>query len=112
MLKPPSNSAVETLATIPGRLAHESVRMWRGLDMSTPLSASMALSAGPRLAPVEASRERKGATANAYRLTSLRIPSTEGAIRSTMTSTPSAVGCMPSVWLSFGSPATPSRKNG
>ena len=47
-----------------------------------------------------------------YCLTCLRISSTEGAILSTITSTPSAFGCKPSGWLSFGSPATPSRKNG
>ena len=38
--------------------------------------------------------------------------STEGKIRLTMTATPAAVGCIPSGWLTFGSPATPSRKNG
>jgi hypothetical protein len=35
MLKPLSNSAVETFATIPGRLTHDKVRMWRVLDNET-----------------------------------------------------------------------------
>ena len=47
-----------------------------------------------------------------YRFAWLRSASTEGRIFCTMTSTPSAFGCRPSVWLSFASPATPSRKNG
>ena len=33
MLNPPSNKAVETLATIPGRSAQDSVRTWRAADM-------------------------------------------------------------------------------
>lgn len=37
---------------------------------------------------------------------------TSGKMRSTMTATPSALGCMPSSWLRSGSAATPSRKNG
>ena len=38
--------------------------------------------------------------------------STAGRIFATIFSTPSWVGCNPSFWLSFGSAATPSRKNG
>ncbi len=36
MLNPPSNSAAETLATIPGRLMQERVRMRRTLDIEAP----------------------------------------------------------------------------
>src|ERR1700760_1548525 len=36
ILKPPSNSAAETFATIPGRLTQERVRMWRVLDTRAP----------------------------------------------------------------------------
>ena len=35
-----------------------------------------------------------------------------GRMRDTITSTPAGLGCMPSPWFSFGSAATPSRKNG
>jgi hypothetical protein len=33
MLKEPSNSVAATFATIPGRLTHDNVRMYRALDI-------------------------------------------------------------------------------
>ena len=77
MLNPPSNSAAETFATIPGRLTHERVRMWRVLDTRAPYD-DFAADGGA-----------------GYRFTCFSSASTDGRIFWTMISTPAGVRVQP-----------------